>query len=228
MVSSPTGKSRQSMPWAAIVSPISARFCAPSFSSSGISPGNRDRPLPTPWVRLAEQKPPFRPDAAQPVVSASTRTTSADGSRSARAARSRARKSPRPRPRGRRSADRSARARAPGRRAGSSRTAAAAPRPARRRPGAGAVPARASGSFGIIAPRFLCRLADVLWPASHGDGKIFDSGRAPPARFRAAVARAPAATRTRVPDSRAHRSRACCSPAHRSRACPPRAHFVRS
>ena len=35
-----------------------------------------------PWVRLAEQKPPLRPDAAQPTVRASSSTTSRDGSRS--------------------------------------------------------------------------------------------------------------------------------------------------
>ena len=35
-----------------------------------------------PWVRLAEQKPPLRPDAALPTVRASSSTTSLDGSRS--------------------------------------------------------------------------------------------------------------------------------------------------
>src|SRR6201996_1342220 len=35
-----------------------------------------------PWVRLAEQNPPLRPDAAQPAVLASSSTTSAPGSRS--------------------------------------------------------------------------------------------------------------------------------------------------
>ena len=33
-------------------------------------------------MRLAEQKPPLRPDAAQPAVRASSSTTSSDGSRS--------------------------------------------------------------------------------------------------------------------------------------------------
>ncbi len=32
-----------------------------------------------PWVRLAEQKPPLRPEAAQPTVFASTSTTSSSG-----------------------------------------------------------------------------------------------------------------------------------------------------
>ena len=54
----------------------------PSLSSSGISPGKRSRPLPMPCVRLAEQKPPLRPEAAQPTVFASTRTTSSSGYRS--------------------------------------------------------------------------------------------------------------------------------------------------
>lgn len=34
-----------------------------------------------PWVRLAEQNPPLRPEAAQPAVPASSSATSADGSR---------------------------------------------------------------------------------------------------------------------------------------------------
>ena len=56
------------------------------FSSSGISAGKRDRPLPILCVRLAEQNPPLRPDAAPPAVLASrTKITSADGSRSSRA-----------------------------------------------------------------------------------------------------------------------------------------------
>jgi len=76
------GEKSQSMPWEATVWPISRRFSAPNRSSSGISAGNRSSPLPSPCVRLADQKPPLRPDAAQPTVRASSSTTSSDGSRS--------------------------------------------------------------------------------------------------------------------------------------------------
>src|SRR5450755_2506231 len=187
MVSSPTGAKPQSMPRAATVSPISARFCAPSFSSSGISAGKRDRPLPMPWVRLAEQKPPFRPDAAQPVVSASRSTISAEGSRSRASSAVHSPENPPPT---------------------TARSAVSVPVSAGAGSGApgwlvqndcGSAPASArtawsgyahpSGSFGIIEPRscgqFRCERSQS-WPASHGDGRVSDSGRAPPARFRAA------------------------------------------
>src|SRR5450755_3656165 len=187
MVSSPTGAKPQSMPRAATVSPISARFCAPSFSSSGISAGKRDRPLPMPWVRLAEQKPPFRPDAAQPVVSASRSTISAEGSRSRASSAVHSPENPPPT---------------------TARSAVSVPVSAGAGSGApgwlvqndcGSAPASArtawsgyahpSGSFGIIEPRscgqFRCERSQS-WPASRGDGRVSDSGRAPPARFRAA------------------------------------------
>ena len=53
----------------------------PSRSSVSISSGQRLRPLSRPWVRLASQKPPLRPDAAHPTVRASTTTMRASGSR---------------------------------------------------------------------------------------------------------------------------------------------------
>ena len=53
----------------------------PSRSSVVISSGQRDMPFSRPWVRLASQNPPLRPDAAQPTVCASTSTTRAPGSR---------------------------------------------------------------------------------------------------------------------------------------------------
>ena len=46
------------------------------------SSGQRARPLPRPWVREAAQKPPLRPEAAQPISAPSIRTTSRCGSRS--------------------------------------------------------------------------------------------------------------------------------------------------
>ena len=54
----------------------------PSRSSSASSAGKRARPLASPWVRLAAQKPPLRPDAAHPMARPSSSTTSAAGSRS--------------------------------------------------------------------------------------------------------------------------------------------------
>ena len=72
----------QSMPRDRTVAAISSRFAWPSRSSAGISASNLSIPLASPWVRLAEQKPPLRPDAAQPTRRASSSTISADGSRS--------------------------------------------------------------------------------------------------------------------------------------------------
>lgn len=54
------------MPYLATVRSISSRFSLPSRTSVEISCGQRARPLPSPWVRLATQKPPLRPEAAQP------------------------------------------------------------------------------------------------------------------------------------------------------------------
>ena len=48
-------------------------------SSDRISSGQRRRPFSRPCVRLASQKPPLRPDAAQPTRCASTTTTFAAG-----------------------------------------------------------------------------------------------------------------------------------------------------
>ena len=59
-----------------------SRFCRPSRSRVSISSGNRCSPLSLPWVSDAEQKPPLRPDAAQPMRWASSSTTSRPGSRS--------------------------------------------------------------------------------------------------------------------------------------------------
>ena len=49
-------------------SSMPSRFSRPSRSRVASSSGNRSRPLRSPWVRLAEQNPPLRPDAAQPTV----------------------------------------------------------------------------------------------------------------------------------------------------------------
>ncbi len=46
------------------------------------SSGQRRSPFASPWVRLASTKPPLRPDAAQPIVFASSRVTRRPGSRS--------------------------------------------------------------------------------------------------------------------------------------------------
>ena len=64
--SAPTRSQSASMPYAAMSSPMASRFAMPSRSSSSISSGQRLRPLSRPWVRLASQKPPLRPEAAQP------------------------------------------------------------------------------------------------------------------------------------------------------------------
>ena len=70
------------MPWSATAFSMASRFSRPSRSSAGISSGKRSIPLRRPWVRLAAQNPPLRPDAAQPAVRASRTTTSRSGSRS--------------------------------------------------------------------------------------------------------------------------------------------------
>ena len=67
-VSSPVRSKEQSMPRSPTVSSIASRFSRPRRSRVAISSGNRSRPLRRPWVRLAEQKPPLRPDAAHPAV----------------------------------------------------------------------------------------------------------------------------------------------------------------
>ena len=69
-------------PCRAIVSSMPSRFSRPSRSRVSNSSANRSRPLASPWVRLVAQKPPLRPDAAQPTVAASTSTTSRSGSAS--------------------------------------------------------------------------------------------------------------------------------------------------
>ena len=65
-VSSPVSSQRQSMSWRRTVSPMPARFSAPSRSSSASSSGQRSWPLAKPWVRLAEANPPLRPLAWSP------------------------------------------------------------------------------------------------------------------------------------------------------------------
>jgi hypothetical protein len=70
------------MPCRLIVASISPRFRRPRRSSTPDSPGNRARPLATPWVRLAAQNPPLRPVAAEATRPASSSTTSRPGSRS--------------------------------------------------------------------------------------------------------------------------------------------------
>ncbi len=70
------------MPYRATASSMPSRFSRPSLSSVASSAGNRSRPLRSPWVRLAEQNPPLRPDAAQPTSRDSSSTTSRPGSRS--------------------------------------------------------------------------------------------------------------------------------------------------
>ena len=57
--------------------PRSRRGCRrPSAASWSYSSGQRSRPLASPWVRLAAQNPPLRPDAAHPIRSPSSSTTS--------------------------------------------------------------------------------------------------------------------------------------------------------
>jgi hypothetical protein len=58
-----------------------SRLARPRRSSSSNSSGQRFRPLAAPWVRLASQNPPLRPDAAQPICWPSSRTTRAAGLR---------------------------------------------------------------------------------------------------------------------------------------------------
>ena len=56
-----------------------ARFSRPSASSASSSCANRAAPLSSPWVKEASTKPPLRPLAPQPAVSASSSTTSRSG-----------------------------------------------------------------------------------------------------------------------------------------------------
>ena len=58
-----------------------ARLSWPSRARTSYSSGQRERPLSSPWVSEASQKPPLRPDAAQPIVCASSSTTRRPGSR---------------------------------------------------------------------------------------------------------------------------------------------------
>ena len=73
--SSPVRSKSQSIPRSRIVDSIASRLAAPKRCNSGISPGHRASPLPTPWVRLAAQNPPLRPVAAQPSRAPSSTTT---------------------------------------------------------------------------------------------------------------------------------------------------------
>ncbi len=57
-----------------------AMFSRPSRSSSSISSPNRASPFSSPWVSEEIAKPPLRPLAPKPIVSASSRTTSRAGS----------------------------------------------------------------------------------------------------------------------------------------------------
>ena len=56
------------MPCSTTAFSMPSRFSRPSRSRVASSSGNRSRPLRSPWVRLAAQNPPLRPDAAQPMV----------------------------------------------------------------------------------------------------------------------------------------------------------------
>ena len=78
--SSPVRSKSQSIPSDATVASMASRFSAPSRSSAPTSSGNRSIPLASPCVRLAAQNPPLRPDAAHPQRSASSTSTSRDGS----------------------------------------------------------------------------------------------------------------------------------------------------
>ena len=82
MSSSPVRSNSASIPCLVMVASMPSRFSRPSRSSVSNSSGNRAKPLASPWVRLLAQKPPLRPDAAQPTVAASTRMTSRAGSAS--------------------------------------------------------------------------------------------------------------------------------------------------
>ena len=79
-LSSPVFSSLQSIWYSSIVFTIPARLSRPRRSSRGMSSGYHSMPLAWPCVSEAEQKPPFRPDAAQPNVIPSRRTTSRAGS----------------------------------------------------------------------------------------------------------------------------------------------------
>ncbi len=79
---SPVRSHSASMPWRLMVSSMASRLAAPRRSSWPSSEGQRSRPLPKPWVRLAAQNPPLRPEAAHPTSLPSTSTTSSAGSRS--------------------------------------------------------------------------------------------------------------------------------------------------
>src|SRR5689334_23793473 len=67
------------MPYRPIAAPIASRFSAPRRCSVPNSSPNRSRPLAAPWVRLASQKPPLRPLAAQPILLPSMSTTDRPG-----------------------------------------------------------------------------------------------------------------------------------------------------
>ena len=73
------------MPCSRVNAINAARFSIPSCSSRGSSSGKCLIPFARPWVRLASQKPPFRPLAPNATVSASSTTTRRDGSVSVRA-----------------------------------------------------------------------------------------------------------------------------------------------
>ena len=61
--------------------PCASRFCHAEPVERVDLVGPAASPLSRPWVRLASQNPPLRPDAAHPTVRASTMTTRASGSR---------------------------------------------------------------------------------------------------------------------------------------------------
>src|SRR5580704_11485611 len=67
------------MPYLPIAASIASRFSAPSRCRVLNSAGYRFRPLAAPWVRLASQKPPLRPLAAQPMRWPSMSTTDRPG-----------------------------------------------------------------------------------------------------------------------------------------------------
>ena len=68
------------MPSRSVKSTISRTFWRPRRSSAGRSSGHSCTPWAIPWVSDSEKKPPLRPEAPKAMLSASTRTTSADGS----------------------------------------------------------------------------------------------------------------------------------------------------
>ena len=57
------------MPWRATVASISSRLRRPRSLQPSYSSGQRVRPLASPWVRLASQKPPLRPVACSAIRS---------------------------------------------------------------------------------------------------------------------------------------------------------------